>query len=109
MEVLPELADFLRESQRAGLALGFACISPAIAAKLFGGQGLNFTIGNDADTAKALSKWGGSHHEREVTDVVVDESLRIATTPAYMYDARVADVAAGIEKWAQEVLRLAQQ
>lgn len=109
MEVLPELADFLRASQRAGLALGFACISPAIAAKLFGGQGLSFTIGNDAGTAKTLSQWGGSHQEREVTDIVVDESLRIATTPAYMYDARIADVAAGIEKWVQAVLRLAKQ
>ena len=45
------VADFLRRFHRAGHPIGFACISPAIAARIFGGDGVQLTIGNDADTA----------------------------------------------------------
>lgn len=108
MEVIPELASLLKSAHEAGKVLGFACIAPAIAAKVFGEDGVRFTIGNDEDTAETLSSFGGEHCDKEVTEIVVDEKLRIVTTPAYMYgDARLSDVYAGIENWVKAVIAMA--
>lgn len=107
LEVLPELVAFLKAAHEAGLGLGFSCIAPAIAAKVFGAEGLRFTIGNDTGTANVLSKWGGQHLNQAVDEALVDESLRVVTTPAYMYgEASISEVCAGIEKWVQATLEL---
>ncbi|EDY84349.1 DJ-1/PfpI family [Verrucomicrobiia bacterium DG1235] len=107
LEALPELVEFLKAAHAAGLPIGFACIAPAIAARVFGEEGLSFTIGDDAGTASALSKWGARHEARSVTEVVVDEKLKIVTTPAYMFgDARISEVAAGLENWVKATVAL---
>ena len=54
-----DLARVLKEFRQAAKPMGFACIAPAIAAQLFGPEKVEFTIGNDAETAKALEKSGG--------------------------------------------------
>ena len=49
-----------------------------------------------------------SHHAAApVTGIAVDEANRIVSTPAYMYDARIADVSTGIEKLVRAVLAMA--
>ncbi|MDQ8202342.1 isoprenoid biosynthesis glyoxalase ElbB [Pelagicoccus sp. SDUM812003] len=107
LEALPELVEFLKSAHGKGLPIGFACIAPAIAARAFGSEGLAFTIGDDAGTAEALSKWGAAHQDRSVTEIVVDEKLKIVTTPAYMFgEARISDVASGLESWVKATLAL---
>ena len=44
-----------------------------------------------------------------VTEFRVDEQNRIVSTPAYMYDERISNVAQGVDKLVTEVLRLARQ
>jgi len=105
--VLPELAALLRKAHAARKVLGFLCISPAIAANLFGAEGVRFTIGNDPATAQNLSTWGGTHSDCPVTEVVVDPKLRIVSSPAYMYAARISEVNTGIRRFVQAVLALA--
>lgn len=102
-----EVAEFLITAQEAGKPIGFACIAPAIAAQLFGSQGVQFTIGNDAGTARALEKWGGKHIDCPVDDVVIDSRLKIISTPAYMLAGRITEAEAGINKMVKEVLALA--
>ena len=48
------VAECLRRFHEADKPIGFACISPAIAAKIFGNKGVRLTIGTDAETAAAL-------------------------------------------------------
>ena len=43
---------------------------------------------------------------RSVKEVLVDETHRIVSTPAYMYDAPIADVAEGIDKCVAALLNL---
>ena len=57
--------------------VGFVCIAPVIAARLFGGDRVKVTIGNDRDTAAAIESWGATHVDCKVEDVVVDERLEI--------------------------------
>ena len=88
----------------AGKPLGFMCIAPAVAAAVLGEEKPELTIGRDASTAEALEAMGAVHCDRSVEDIHVDETHRIVSTPAYMYDAELPQVAAGIERLVKQVL-----
>jgi len=105
-----QTARVLTEAHEAGKPLGFACISPALAARVFG-QSLHptLTIGDDADTAKGLEAMGAKHQDCAVEDIVVDEPNRIVSTPAYMRPQRVTEIFTGIGKMVDKVLEMAQQ
>jgi enhancing lycopene biosynthesis protein 2 len=107
MKVDPDVEKLLREAHTRKLPLGFWCIAPCIAARLFGEQRPRLTIGNDADTARALESMGAVHVDCRVDDIVVDDECKIVTTPAYMLGPSIAPVAAGIDKAVARVLQLA--
>ncbi|MCX8108237.1 MAG: isoprenoid biosynthesis glyoxalase ElbB [Verrucomicrobiae bacterium] len=105
-DVHPDVGRVLQEAHLAGKPLGFVCIAPAIAAKLFGSKGVELTIGNDAATALRLQSLGARHVSCAVNDVVVDRRLKIVTTPAYMLANRISEVEAGITKLVKAVLEM---
>ncbi len=105
--VHPEVARLVGEMLAAGKPVGFVCISPVIAAKVVG-DGVELTVGCDADVAGAIAAMGAKHVECSVDRVAIDEKRKIVSVPAYMYDdASPASVAAGIEKLVETVLGLA--
>jgi enhancing lycopene biosynthesis protein 2 len=104
-EVHDEVARVLREAHEAGRPIGFICISPSIAARLF--PGATLTIGTDRDTAAALESMGAHHQERPTEEICVDGGNRIVTTPAYMTAQRIGQVYAGIGKLVDRVLAMA--
>ena len=104
--VQPDVAKVLQEAHQAGKPLGFLCISPAIAANLFGQSKVELTIGNDPDTAKQLEALGARHVPCTVHNVVVDRRLKIVSTPAYMLGTRLTEIEAGINKLVQAVLEM---
>jgi enhancing lycopene biosynthesis protein 2 len=65
------------------------------------------TIGDDPDTARAVETFGARHVECKVDQIVVDEKLKVVSTPAYMLGPTIAPVAAGIEKLVSAVLEMA--
>lgn len=106
-KVHPEVARILREVHAAKKPIGAWCIAPAVLAAALKENHPKLTIGDDAGTAKALEQLGARHVNCPVQEIRVDEENRIVTSPAYMYDARIGDVATGIERGVSEVLRLA--
>lgn len=107
MRVLPEVERIVREMRAASKPMGFICISPVIAARLLGGEGVKVTIGNDADTAAAIASWGARHVECKVDEIAIDERLKVVSTPAYMLGPWIGAVATGIDKLVSAVLELA--
>jgi enhancing lycopene biosynthesis protein 2 len=105
-EVHPEIGRILREMHAAGKPIGAICIAPAVVAKALGFAHPKLTIGNDRGTASKLVAFGAVHEDCPVDRCVVDRDNRVVTTPAYMYDARLKDVAAGIDRGVAEVLAL---
>ncbi len=105
-DVRPEVARVLQEAHMAGKPLGFVCIAPAIAARLFGSKSVELTIGTDSGTAQKLQARGARHISCPVRDVVVDRKLKIVTTPAYMLASRITESEAGINKLVQELLEM---
>ena len=77
------------------------CISPAVVTRLYDNP--TITIGHDADTALTLETMGANHETTGHGEVVVDRKNKLVTTPCYMLDATVPDIARGAEN-AMEVL-----
>ena len=79
---------------------------PVIAAKLLGSEGVKLTIGDDAETAAAIESFGARHVACGVEHIVVDERLKVVSTPAYMLGPSIAPVAAGIDRLVSAVLEM---
>lgn len=105
--VNPEVARVLNEAHSAAKPIGLICISPAIGAKVF--RGATVTIGSDKSTAAAIEKMGAHHQNRPTTEICVDESNRIVSTPAYMSAQRISQVYEGIGKLVDRVILLTRQ
>ncbi|MBN1476750.1 isoprenoid biosynthesis glyoxalase ElbB [Candidatus Sumerlaeota bacterium] len=104
---LPEIERLVLAMHGAKKPIGFACIAPALAAKIMQRVGgAELTIGKDPGTAKAIEKMGSRHVVAPVQEAVVDRSNLIVTTPAYMLGPSIAPVCAGIRKMVQEVIAL---
>ncbi len=100
--------DVLNATQsfaKAGKPVGLMCIAPALAAKIFG-QGVQCTIGSDHETATALQQMGALHVESTVEDIVVDQTHKLVTTPAYMLAGSISEAAAGINELVDRVLEM---
>lgn len=104
--VQPDVLAACKAFVDAGKPVGLMCIAPALAAKIFG-EGVTCTIGNDTDTAAALSQMGAQHEDCEVSDIIEDSERKLVTTPAYMLAKSIAEAAAGINKLVDRVLELA--
>jgi enhancing lycopene biosynthesis protein 2 len=102
-----QVANVLRKAHQLGKPIGLVCIAPAIAARLFGPEKVEFTIGTDAGTAQALEASGAVHVNCNVFNAVVDRQRKIVTTPAYMLATRISEAEAGITKLVQAVLEMA--
>jgi enhancing lycopene biosynthesis protein 2 len=101
-----DVSRVLREALAAQIPVGACCIAPAVlaAAAKQASTRLRLTIGNDAETAKAIAAMGHTHVECAVDDIVIDAGAKVVTSPAYMLDAPIAGVAAGITKMVEQVV-----
>jgi enhancing lycopene biosynthesis protein 2 len=70
------------------------------------GADAKLTIGSDAETAAAINEMGGVHINCPVDDFVVDEERNLVSTPAYMLDMRISEVATGIEKLVHKIIEM---
>jgi enhancing lycopene biosynthesis protein 2 len=104
--VNPEVERLLLEMHAAKKPIGAICIAPAVVARVLGTAHPRLTIGDDGGTASALEACGAVHEDCAVTGFVVDRENRIVSTPAYMYDASIRQVAAGVRRCVQEVLAM---
>ncbi len=107
MEVDPHLDKLLKLMRAQHKPMGFICIAPMIAAKVFGSEHPKITIGNNYGTAQKIEAFGAKHVNCPVDEIVVDEATKIVTTPAYMIGPSISNISIGIEKLVQKVLQLA--
>ena len=76
--------------------LGFMCISPVIAAKLF--PNVRCTLGLDQANLDKLTQIGATAVQANYDDVVIDTHYNVYSTPAYMIDTSISKIAIGIER-----------
>ena len=108
-QVLPDVAAFVRAFFEAGKPVGAICIAPALVALVLHGmgRGATLTLGDGTGTAEAMAQLGITHRPVSGSrEIVIDEPLKLVTTPAYMFGAaRLSDVWVGIERCVSEVLK----
>jgi len=104
--VEPQVTRVIRAVHDTGKPIVSLCITPAILAALFGKElHPTLTIGSDAGTAQALEEMGAQHQQAGATEIIIDNENNIITTPCYMLDARIGEVATGIERAIEELMR----
>ncbi len=99
-------ADTLKAAQsfvEAQKPIGFVCIAPAMIPKIVGSD-IQLTIGNDEETAKQINAMGGKHINCNVNHIIIDETHKVVSTPAYMLAENLSQAAEGIRKLVSQVL-----
>lgn len=102
----PDAMRLIRDFAAAGKPIGLTCIAPAVGALALRGAGVELTIGSDPATAAALEATGARHVPCAVDACHVDRKHKIVSTPAYMCDASIREVAHGVDTLVREVLSL---
>jgi len=102
--VLPELEKIIKDAVGQSKPIGALCISPAVIAKVL--KGAEVTIGNDADTVKEIKKMGGIHTETTNSQIIIDRKYNLVTTPCYMLDATILDIANSAEEVVRAIFEL---
>ncbi len=100
----PEVELAIISSVEAGIPIGALCISPVLMAKVLPGSDL--TIGQDKTTIDAIESMGASHHRTNHAEVIIDDKYKLVTSPCYMLNANIAQIAEGIENVITELKRL---
>ncbi|MGE5506851.1 MAG: isoprenoid biosynthesis glyoxalase ElbB [Actinomycetota bacterium] len=102
--VEPSVERAIKAMAAAGKPIGALCIAPAIIARVLGG--VELTIGSDAGTALAIEQMGGHHRNTGHCEVVVDRAHKVVTSPCYMLDASIAQIADGADAAVRALLEL---
>lgn len=97
-----EVRVAVNEMYKARKPIGALCISPVLIAKILGG--VEVTIGMDQETASAVKSMGGQHVNTTHGEVVVDIRNKIVTTPCYMLDANISQIADGADQVIRTIL-----
>lgn len=105
--VLPEVETAVKSTAKAGKPIGALCIAPVMIAKILGN--VNVTIGSEPGPANAIEAFGGKHTQTTHGEIVIDRKNKVVTTPCYMLDATISQIAEGAEKLVKAVLQLIEE
>jgi enhancing lycopene biosynthesis protein 2 len=103
-KINPDVEKALKEMHKAGKPIGAMCIAPIIIGKLF--PGTNVTTGDDNASAGFIQKMGSDYTKTTHGEVIIDKSRKIFTTPCYMLDADIVQIAEGTENIVKEMLKV---
>ncbi len=101
--VNPEVEKAMKAMAGQGKPIGALCIAPVMLAKVFGD--VELTIGQDRGTAAAVEKMGARHVASKHGEVVIDRKGKLFTTPCYMLDASIAQIAEGADNIVKAMLK----
>ena len=102
--VNPDVEKAVRSTVVAEKPIGALCISPVFIAKILGD--VKVTIGQDEGTWQAIEKMGGVHEKTLQGEIVIDEKYKLVTTPCYMLDATIDQIADGAERAVGKILEM---
>jgi enhancing lycopene biosynthesis protein 2 len=94
-KVLDSVRKAIVDTHNARKPIGALCISPVLVTKVLGD--ITVTVGSDPGTIADVEKMGASHVNTNITEVISDKQNLIFTTPCYMLDATIADIADSAE------------
>jgi enhancing lycopene biosynthesis protein 2 len=104
MKVNADVERAVTSTYKATKPIGALCISPVIIGKLI--PNVQLTFGKDEKVNGIFEKMGVKTINTSARDIVIDAQNKVVTTPCYMLDARISELAEGIEKLVQALLKM---
>ena len=98
-----DVLSFARSFYLSDKPAGFICIAPLMIPIIYP-DGTKATIGTDESTADILRAKGADVEIMDATEICVDESMKVVSTPAYMCGKNIVDVSIGIDKLVKKVI-----
>ncbi|MFN8241885.1 MAG: isoprenoid biosynthesis glyoxalase ElbB [Bacteroidales bacterium] len=92
----------IKETYAAGKPIGALCISPVLIARVLGK--IEVTIGNESSTAADIARLGGTHITTGKGEVIIDKKNKIVSSPCYMLDSGITDIADGADKTIKAII-----
>lgn len=83
--------------------IGALCIAPAVIALVL--KKVTVTIGDDVQTAQNIQKIGAVHKNTTHGEVTIDKENNVYTTPCYMLDATIVDIANGAMNIVEAIIK----
>ena len=101
--VQEDLLALAKAFAAASKPIGLICIAPVMSAAIFG-EGVECTIGQDAETANAIAEMDATHCPCAVEEIHIDRDKKLVTTPAFMLAEDIGQAADGINRLVDAVL-----
>jgi enhancing lycopene biosynthesis protein 2 len=92
-KVNPQVEKVVREAIENKTLIGALCISPVILARII--ENVRLTIGNDPATNENLKEMGVETVDTTHGEIVVDEKNKVYSTPCYMLESSISQIADG--------------
>ena len=99
-----DVARAVKAIHGAGKPIGALCIAPVILAKVLGD--VTLTIGQDKATIANLVAMGAQHTPTLQGEITIDRPNKIVTTPCYMLNSRVDQIAEGADNLIRAMLEM---
>lgn len=96
MTIHQDVVKAVNAMHHAQKPIGALCIAPVIIAKLI--PQVTLTFGQDEKANQAFKSIGVNPTNTTAEEIVIDTKNKVVTTPCYMLNARIRDVAIGVEK-----------
>ncbi|TSA36893.1 MAG: isoprenoid biosynthesis protein ElbB [Porphyromonadaceae bacterium] len=91
--VNPEVERAVISMHSSRKPIGALCISPVILAKVLGN--VSITMGQDQTSIKNIKAMGAIHQTTHAREIVIDNENKVVTSPCYMLDSSIVDIAEG--------------
>lgn len=101
--VMQEVEKAVKAMHNLKKPIGALCIAPVILAKIIGNA--EVTIGSDNGTAGQIEKMGATHKITSHGQVTIDRQNNLFTTPCYMLDSTIAQIAEGAENVVKAMIK----
>jgi enhancing lycopene biosynthesis protein 2 len=98
-----DVLTFARAFYLADKPAGYICIAPLMIPLVYP-EGTKATVGTDPNTSAVLEKKGAEAVIMDATDICVDESSKVVSTPAYMCAKNILEASQGIEKLVEKIV-----
>lgn len=102
--VNPEVEKAVTDMHSAGKPIGALCISPVILASVL--SKVTITMGQDPSAIENIQAMGASHQETTAQEIVIDRQNKLVTSPCYMLDSGIVDIAEGAMNTVNALLEL---
>ena len=103
-KVNPEVQKAVIAMHDSGKPIGALCISPVILAKVL--PHVTITMGQDQSAIQNIVKMGATHEVTGAQEISIDKKNKLVTSPCYMLDSNIVDIAEGAINTVEALLAL---